>query len=137
MKEKKWEGEYGITVICVDSYEDRVLEGRFYNQHYAEGVHFKGAMDFLRKMELVLEQTRPPQATGAIRTFFNTSMEDPRMPESGYAHEGECGTFAMRVLFFQNASWQGSISWLEGYREESFRSVLELLLLIDSALCAE
>jgi len=42
----------------------------------------------------------------------------------------------VKVLFRQNASWQGSIAWLEGKREESFRSVLELLLLIDSAVSA-
>lgn len=48
--------------------------------------------------------------------------------------EGRCATFAVRVLFRQNASWQGSVSWLEGSREESFRSALELAFLMDSAL---
>ena len=43
-------------------------------------------------------------------------------------------TFAVRVLFRQNASWQGEVTWLEGKREESFRSVLELILLMDGAL---
>ena len=43
-------------------------------------------------------------------------------------------TFAVRILFRQNASWQGSVTWLEGNREESFRSVLELIFLMDSAL---
>lgn len=38
------------------------------------------------------------------------------------------------VLFRQNASWQGSEQWIEGAREESFRSVLELALLMDGAL---
>ena len=40
----------------------------------------------------------------------------------------------VRVIFRQNASWQGSVSWLEGRRDESFRSVLELLMLLNSAL---
>jgi len=137
MKAKKWESECGITVICVDSYDERVPEGRFYNQNFPEGVHFKGVMDFLRKMEKLLEQTRLPQTTGGVRTFANTPVTEPKVPDGGRPHEGECATFAMRVLFLQNASWQGSISWLEGYREESFRSVLELMLLIDSALGAE
>ena len=43
----------------------------------------------------------------------------------------------MRILFRQNASWQGSVTWLEGGRDESFRSVLELLLLMHSALETE
>ena len=48
--------------------------------------------------------------------------------------QGRAATFALRVLFRQNASWQGSVSWMEGNREESFRSVLELLFLMNSAL---
>jgi hypothetical protein len=40
----------------------------------------------------------------------------------------------VRVLFRQNASWQGSVTWMEGRQEESFRSALELLLLMKSAL---
>ena len=136
MSPKKWENECGIPVVCVDRYEDRIPEGRFYNQVYPDGVQFNGVMDFLRKMEQMLEKTRLPQANG-VRTFANTPMAEPQIPEGGRSHEGECGTFAVRVLFLQNASWQGNISWLEGYREESFRSVLELLLLIDSALSAE
>jgi hypothetical protein len=43
----------------------------------------------------------------------------------------------VRVLFRQNASWQGSLTWLEEGKEESFRSVLELLLLMHSALDPE
>ena len=135
MKSKKWESEAGISVICIDRYEERIPEGRFYNQQYPDGVHFHGVMDFLRKMEHILERTN--QAPSGVRTFTNASVTETRVPEGTKSHEGICGTFAVRILFLQNASWQGSISWLEGYREESFRSVLELLLLIDSALITE
>ena len=40
----------------------------------------------------------------------------------------------MKVIFRQNASWQGTVLWLEANREESFRSVLEFALLLNSAL---
>ena len=56
-----------------------------------------------------------------------------KLPE-GDAHTGALATFAVRLIFRQNASWQGSITWLEGEAEQSFRSVLELTLLMDSAL---
>jgi len=42
-----------------------------------------------------------------------------------------------RILFRQNASWQGSVVWVEGRQEERFRSALELVLLMDSALTAQ
>jgi hypothetical protein len=49
---------------------------------------------------------------------------------------GKLATFHLRILFRQNASWQGTIRWLEGKKEKSFRSVRELLFLIDSAIVA-
>ena len=47
---------------------------------------------------------------------------------------GKLATFALRILFRQNASWQGSVTWLEGGQEQSFRSVLELVMLFSNAL---
>lgn len=44
------------------------------------------------------------------------------------------GTFVIKVLNTQNATWQGTIDWLEGNRSEAFRSALELIKLVDSAL---
>ena len=46
--------------------------------------------------------------------------------------EGAVETFSLRILFRRNASWQGSLAW--DSREEQFRSILELLLLMDRAL---
>ena len=39
----------------------------------------------------------------------------------------------MRVLFRRNASWQGEVQWLEGEKTKSFRSVLELISLMQEA----
>jgi len=47
---------------------------------------------------------------------------------------GEQATFEMQIIFRQHTSWQGVITWLEEKMEQSFRSVLELILLMDSAL---
>ena len=43
-------------------------------------------------------------------------------------------TYELEILFRQNSSWQGTLTWLEQGREESFRSVLELCMLLNSAL---
>lgn len=37
----------------------------------------------------------------------------------------------------QNETWQGSIRWVEEKRETQFRSALELMKLIDSAIDTE
>ena len=43
-------------------------------------------------------------------------------------------TFIIKVMDQQNATWQGSVTWVDGQREQYFRSTLELLKLIDGAL---
>ena len=44
------------------------------------------------------------------------------------------GTFVIKVMNTQNATWQGTVTWTDGKRTEPFRSALELIKLIDSAL---
>jgi len=43
-------------------------------------------------------------------------------------------SFLVRIQFKQNASWQGTVQWLEEKKTCNFRSLLELLMLIQEAL---
>lgn len=43
-------------------------------------------------------------------------------------------TFLVQILNTQNATWQGTITWTDGKRQENFRSALEMIKLLDSAL---
>ena len=137
MQAKQWGNEYRTTSVCIDSYENQVPVGHFYNPYYPEGVHFYGVMDFLLKMEEMLDQMNFPQAFSGIRTFSKPMTVVVKESHEGKIQKGKLATFALKVLFRQNTSWQGSIRWLEGEHEESFRSVLELLILIDSAISKE
>ncbi|MBP3927297.1 MAG: hypothetical protein J6D13_09025, partial [Clostridium sp.] len=49
-------------------------------------------------------------------------------------NKGEKGTFIVHVKYRQNATWQGEVIWTERKQKQYFRSALELLKLIDSAL---
>lgn len=40
----------------------------------------------------------------------------------------------MKILDQQNASWQGTVTWVEERQEQRFRSALELIKLIDGAI---
>lgn len=118
----------------MNTYDGRVPGGRYYNPGQREGVSFTGLMDFLLKMEQTLNDMEFPQSFLSHRTFAHP-------PEGHIAeHPGSpyrCGalaTFEVKILFRQNASWQGSIVWLEEGKGEHFRSVLELAILMDSAL---
>ncbi|WP_187138293.1 hypothetical protein [Clostridium merdae] len=43
-------------------------------------------------------------------------------------------TFVVDVLYRKASTWQGNLHWLEGEKESAFRSEIELLSLMDSAL---
>lgn len=43
-------------------------------------------------------------------------------------------TFILEVNDNQNQSWQGTVDWVQGQKKEAFRSVMELLRLLDSAV---
>ena len=92
---------------------------------------------FLKKIESMLDEMKFPQSFRANRVFCQLPEPKVAAPPMGSPPSGAYGTFHLKVLFRQNASWQGSVTWVEGHREESFRSVLELLLLMDSAICAK
>ena len=47
---------------------------------------------------------------------------------------GKKSTFEISVKFQQNATWQGTILWAERNLKQNFRSVLEMLKLMDEAL---
>jgi len=130
---RAWGAEYRTTTVCIDSYADGVLNGRFYNPYLSGGSSFESVMQFLTKMEKALDTMDFPRAFTATRTFAPLPDHDLSPPEEEFT-AGKLATFTIRILFRQNASWQGSVVWQEGRREQSFRSVLELLFLFDNAL---
>jgi len=133
MNHRVFGNEYRTTIICIDDYEDGVPVGRFYHPYAPNGEKFRGIVRFLSRMEDTLDRMNYPQAFTTARAF---SQSRPNMaaPSGENLREGKLATFAVRILFRQNASWQGSVTWLEGDSSQSFRSVLELILLMDSAL---
>jgi hypothetical protein len=44
------------------------------------------------------------------------------------------GTFIVKVMDTRNATWQGSILWVDEKKEQKFRSALELIKLMKEAL---
>jgi len=84
-----------------------------------------------------------PQPATEIRTWKdknNASLSsksnkkiDPK--KSNQRIELDSGpTFFIRIYYRQNATWQGSIQWLEKNSTMFFRSYLEMMLLIQEAI---
>ena len=123
-------------LVCVDSSEKGVWTGRYYNSSLKKGESIRSLVDFLMKMEKTLDQMYFPQSFSAVRRFTQEEETELIGASNEECQTGKAATFLIRILFRQNASWQGSILWLEGKKEESFRSVLELIFLMNDALNA-
>lgn len=134
MQPKMCGNEYRSTVVCIDSYEKRILQGRMYNPFFQGAIPFMGLMDFLLSTDALLDQMNFPQPFAQTRTFGAPAKKPERRSDGVPEQSGKLGTFIVKVIFRQNSSWQGSVFWKDGGREESFRSVLELAFLLDSAL---
>ena len=134
MSEERFQGEeYRTTIVCIDSYRNAIPTGQLYNPYMEEGQSFQSTTQFLMEMEHLLDQMNFPAAFSVTRMFGVPTGRGAGPPSMPYKR-GTVATFAVKVLFRQHASWQGCVTWLEGRQEQSFRSVLELLLLMDSAI---
>ena len=127
---------YKTSMISVDSYDNRILTGRIFNPFLDADVPFHSTMELIKEMNALLQELQFPQSFFESREFRPAAEPSSKTSASSVpvAQKGRLATFSLRVMFRQNSSWQGSLAWMEGKREESFRSVLELLLLIDSAI---
>jgi len=85
-------------------------------------------------IENILDSANFPQAFSAVRSFSVMPETELNCTEDKQIRQGYQATFMVKILFRQHTSWQGTITWLEKKREQTFRSVLELILLMDSAL---
>lgn len=137
-KQQYINNEYRTTMIFIESYADKTLCGKIRNPYLGKELKFTNVMQFLIQMEALLDMMDYPQSFAGTRKFWNnaTANQWPQMPDSEASDSPQAGlaSFALKVIFRQHASWQGSLHWLDEHREESFRSVLELLKLIDEAL---
>ena len=110
MLNNPWGSTQQTMIVCVDSYDKGVLTGKLYLS---------------------------PQSFTTPRIFAMPKPLEDAPAEVGELTRGALATFEMRILFRQHASWQGELQWLERNAQQSFRSVLELITLMDSALREE
>lgn len=136
MVHAQWGTTCRKNIVCVDSYNDRIFRGRFYNpQRRMES--FSSLTQFLVSMEKLLDEMQvssaPIKAPASALPLPSDEENSPPI------RKGARATFELQVLFRQHTSWQGILKWREKNVEHSFRSALELVLLMDDALesCAE
>jgi len=118
-------------LLCIDSCDGGIPRGRFCTAGREEYQSFYGLTQLFTLIEQKLNEINYPQAFSALRTF-SPPVPSAKEETGNLSCTGALATFSLRILFRQNASWQGTLTWLEGKQEECFRSVLELIFLLDS-----
>lgn len=125
--------EKKYSLIKVTSYRAKNLCGYLDSPSLQEEQYFSSLIHLLFLLEEIMDSTGSPQR-GTQDRVFQPIAADHQKAAPPDQRERVLGTFQIQVLFRQNASWQGSLLWLERSLEARFRSVLELVHLLDSAL---
>ncbi len=132
--------------------------GTIHNLYQERQQTFIGLADAVLKMDAMMDDLGSPQATQESRKFARPgqtsrkggarqqdrrrqrTQEGPKMvcqywPSASFQSEDDnVMVFFVRVRFRQHSSWQGDINWRNDGQKVQFRSVLELLHLLQSAL---
>jgi len=135
--------KYRISTVrvCIDVW-DTQQQGRLYCP-FGQPETFSSLTELMMKMEAYFDGIKFPQNFSQSRTFTPQPQTQPidltegaeRMErEKLEAQTGNKATFTVQVQFRQHATWQGSITWLEEQKTTHFRSMLEMIRLMDSAL---
>lgn len=135
-----------LVCVCVDKVQKGSYRGRIWHQYSDKAVEYDGTISMIHKMEQLYDQWNFPQSSTRQRGF-NERYKKVRVPLSEAGEEetyldrervwnenGDKGTFIVRVKYRQNSTWQGEVIWAEKNEKQYFRSALELLKMMDSAL---
>ena len=131
-----------LTVVCIDS--NRPLVGRAYHYYMQEPQYVDSMYGVVELIDNLCDEIDYPQQSTRLRLF--SPKEDSSKKEKTRETEkvakksellnqkGDMGTFIVHVQYRQNSTWQGQVTWVDKEQTQKFRSVLELLKLMDSAL---
>ena len=131
--------EMKTTIISVYSYQNKNIQGVISNPFFEKEMVFENMMQLITIIVHVSNSLLYPQKAMELRQFSdNTPSVELSIFDfettADFSDQNPLATFELEVIFRQNASWQGSIVYVDQNLSSSFRSVLELLTLMDSVL---
>ena len=120
--------------IIIDYYRDNNPIGKIIRNDNT-GHDFFSLSSLLNLITEIID----PEFEVSDRKFIEVNEEPNLWDENTYPYDfdykqsrGFIATFKVTVLFTQRNSWQGIIRWLEAEEELCFRSVYELIRLMDN-----
>lgn len=129
--------------VCVDDFQCGEPIGSFRTVFLPGEIPFTGVISLVEGIRHYMDTVDFPQALTRLRQFSGQAdevvkieTEVPRYMDDSSLEikSGKKSTFVVQILFRQNSTWQGTVTWTEKGETQKFRSTLELLKLIDSAV---
>ena len=136
------------VILCIDAKHIGGPAGRMFHSYRTDHIPFEGADQMVFHMEELYNALNFPRTGTNERSFIPVKKTEEHYTEGDkimkdetlLSKHGDLGTFIVRVQHRQNSSWQGRITWMEQDKTVSFRSVWEMVKLIENAVdtvCAE
>ncbi len=134
------------VLVCIHQVQSGEPTGEYATLYMEKPAAFSGIIEMINGLDAYFDEMDFPQAYNRYRTFDDASQ--PSVPAGGKepvqkldeqiftTKTGGKATFVLQVLFRQNSTWQGAITWTEQQKTQRFRSTLELIKLMDSAMAA-
>ena len=130
------------AVLCVDRLGKGAMEGRLVHGYTGEEIPFGTVEEAIFRLEELFDSLQFPHPTTRERSFTAerapVRQEEKRerimKDEALLNRHGDLGTFIVRVQHRQNSSWQGRLTWMEENKTVHFRSIWEMVKLMESAL---
>lgn len=131
-----------LCSVCVDGVQAGECTGRLFHYYTDRAIPFRSRFELLACIDALCDRIGYPQAAQQPRSFRRGQPAAPAKKEVErrmskdelFAQKGRMATFVVHVMHRQNATWQGTVVWAEKNQKASFRSALELIKLMDSAV---
>lgn len=124
--------------VCIEQRENYDYQGVLIHDATGRAWRFCSIVQMIQIYESFCNSIGYPQSTHQLRSLSEKprdgrkGLEELALPDEEVPLHKP--TFVIQLKYRQNASWQGSIRWIEGNVERNFRSMLELLKLIEGAI---
>ncbi len=134
-------GEFMVTIF---SWHETCVSGRIKHVATGESCAFGSLLEMLALIEERLDDMNLVQPAMEIRSWEEpftgqevevmNSVVTGKPSGANLEYLNEKPEFILRVIMRQNASWQGELRWLNSGKTVYFRSLLELIVLIQEAM---
>lgn len=134
-------GSAAKALVCINRINNHDASGYLYTSFKRDGTGFDNLIGLCNLLDSWFDRYNYPQPTHLYRSFKGEKQKVVSAKKAGdvinmneHESRGDKATFIVNVKFRQNASWQGTIQWVDGQKTQQFRSTMEMLKLIDNAL---